>query len=365
MKTKTIRCDRRGFLAGAITITCGQLARVERSKAQSNQPRSASRMPIEGEIPSLSGATGWINSQPLAPSGLRGKVVLVHFGTYTCINWLRSLPYVRAWAEKYKDHGLTVIGIQTPEFEIEKSVENVRRAVKAMNIEYPIAIDNDYAIWRAFKNEFWPALYFVDRSGHILHHYFGEGDYVKSERILQQLLEIDGKAGSKLPLVSVDPQGIEAPADWADLKSSENYTGFEKTENFASPGGAVPDRRKVYSTPVRLRLNQWVLSGDWTMGRQAVVLNQATGKIAYRFHARDLHLVMGPVARGATVRFRVRIDGHAPGASHGVDIDDQGNGTATDQRLYQLIRQTKPIANRQFEIEFLDSGVEALAFTFG
>jgi thiol-disulfide isomerase/thioredoxin len=323
------------------------------------------RSMIEGEMPSLDGATTWLNSQPLSAAGLRGKVVLVQFWTYTCINWLRTLPYVRAWAEEYKDQGLVVIGVSTPEFEFEHTIENVRRSVKHMGMTYPIAIDNDYAIWRAFDNNYWPALYFVDAKGHIRHHKFGEGDYEQSERVIQQLLAEAGRGGNDHALVSVNGAGVEAAADWASLKSPENYVGYERTENFASTAGAVLDQRRVYAAPARLRLNQWALSGDWTMGKQATVLNQAKGRIVYRFQARDLHLVMGPVAPGASVRFRVLIDGKPPGAAHGIDVDAQGYGTVVEQRLYQLIRQPQPVSDREFEIEFLDPGVAAFAFTFG
>jgi thiol-disulfide isomerase/thioredoxin len=326
---------------------------------------AAVRLPIEGEMPALGGATGWLNSQPLTAAGLRGKVVLVDFWTYTCINWLRTLPYVRAWAEKYKTQGLAVIGVHSPEFAFEKNLDNVRRAAKNMKVDYPIAIDSDHAIWRAFKNEYWPALYFVDGQGRIRHHHFGEGEYERSERVIQQLLAAADSGGIGPELVSVAGRGAEAGADWGNLKSPENYLGFERTENFASPGGAVSGRRRVYAVPAPLKLNQWALSGEWTVGNQAALLNKANGRIAYRFHARDLHLVMGPAARGTAVRFRVLIDGQPPLAAHGIDVDDKGNGTVSEQRLYQLIRQPKPIADRQFEIEFLDAGVEAFAFTFG
>jgi thiol-disulfide isomerase/thioredoxin len=338
-------------LAGAIAAPINALAEEKLS--------------VEGDLPSFGGATGWLNSQPLTAAGLRGKVVLVDFWTYTCINWLRSLPYVRAWAEKYKDQGLVVIGVHTPEFGFEKDIDNVRRAAKDMGVAYPIALDNDYAVWRAFRNNAWPALYFVDAQGRIRHHHLGEGEYERSEKIIQQLLAEAGAADVGQKLVSVDARGAEAAADWGSLKSPENYVGYERTENFASTGGAVSGKPRVYAAPARLRLNHWALSGDWTMQKQATVLNKANGRIAYRFHARDLHLVMGPAARGASVRFRVLIDGQPPGAAHGIDVDDQGNGTVTEQRLYQLIRQPKPIADRQFEIEFLDPGVEAFAFTFG
>jgi thiol-disulfide isomerase/thioredoxin len=321
--------------------------------------------PLEGELPSLDSATAWLNSQPLSTADLRGKVVLIDFWTYTCINWLRSLPYVRAWAEKYQEQGLVVIGVHTPEFPFEHDIENVRRAARDRRIEYPIAIDNDYAIWRAFANHYWPALYFVDAQGHFRHHHFGEGEYEQSERVLQHLLAEAGSGGIDHELVAVDAYDVEAAADWGSLRSPETYVGYERTEHFASPGGAVLDKRRVYAAPASLKLNYWALSGNWTMEDQASVLNKANGRIAYRFHSRDLHLVMGPAARGTSVRFRVRIDGQAPGAAHGIDIDEQGDGMVIQQRLYQLIRQLKPITDRQFEIEFLDAGVEAFVFTFG
>jgi len=320
---------------------------------------------MEGELSSLGRATQWLNSPPLTAAALRGKVVLVDFCTYTCINWLRTLPYVRAWAAKYKDQGLVVIGVHTPEFPFEKDIDNVRRAVKDMKVDYPIAIDNDYAIWRGFSNEYWPALYLVDGLGHIRHHYFGEGEYEGSERMIQQLLAEAGVRSVGDELVAVDAPGIEAAADWDSLQSPENYLGYGRTENFASPGGAASDTRRVYAVPARLRLNEWALTGDWTVGKQATLLNQPNGRIACRFHARDLHLVMGPAARGRSVRFHVLIDGQPAGPAHGGDVDDQGNGTVTEQRLYQLIRQPKPIADRQFEIAFLDPGVAAFCFTFG
>jgi thiol-disulfide isomerase/thioredoxin len=302
---------------------------------------------------------------PLTVSALRGKVVLIDFWTYTCINWLRTLPYVRAWAEKYRNQGLVVIGVHAPEFAFEKNISNVRWAVKDMRIDYPVAVDSDYLIWRAFNNQYWPALYFIDAQGRVRHHHFGEGAYEQSEMIIQRLLHEAGVGGIGDDLVSVNARGLEAAADWGSLKSPENYLGYERTQNFASPGGAVLDRPRMYQLPARLRLNQWALSGDWTVNKQAAALNKANGSIAYRFHARDLHLVMGPAAPGTSVKFRVLIDGQPPGAVHGIDVDEQGYGTVTEQRLYQLIRHPKPIVDRQFEIEFLGSGVEAFAFTFG
>jgi thiol-disulfide isomerase/thioredoxin len=325
----------------------------------------AALLPVEGRMPSLDGATGWLNSRPLTTADLRGKVVLVQFWTYTCINWLRTLAYLRAWDEKYKGQGLLVIGVHTPEFDVEHDLNNVRRATKDLRIDYPVAIDSDYAIWSAFNNHYWPAFYFVDAQGQIRHHRFGEGDYEMSEMILQQLLTEAGISGIGHDLVSVDARGAEAAADWDSLRSPENYLGYQRTQNFASSDGAVLDTPHVYAAPTRLRLNHWALAGDWTVHRQAVALNQAEGRIAYRFHARDLHLVMGPAAPGTPVRFRVLLDGQPPGAAHGTDVDDQGNGTVTEPRLYQLIRQPGPVTERTFEITFLDPGVQAYAFTFG
>jgi thiol-disulfide isomerase/thioredoxin len=321
-------------------------------------------LPIEGKLPSLVGATTWLNSQPLTVDGLRGKVVLINFWTYTCINWLRQLPYVRAWAEKYQDQGLVVIGVHTPEFEFEQTIDNVRRALTDMSIDYPIAVDNDYAVWRAFGNRYWPALYFIDTQGRIRHHHFGEGNYEQSERVIQQLLSKAGTGRVSREMVEVNARGFEVAADWNSLKSPENYLGYERTEHFASPS-AVINKPRLYTVPAQLNRNQWALSGDWTIGRQAIVLNQPGGRIAYRFHARDLHLVMGPAERGTSVRFRVLVDGQPAVAVRGLDVDERGEGTIAEQRLYQLIRQPQPIRDRQFEIEFLDAGVEAFAFTFG
>jgi thiol-disulfide isomerase/thioredoxin len=326
---------------------------------------AAVRLPVEGELPSFDGATGWLNSPPLTPADLRGKVVLAGFWTYTCINWLRQLPYLRAWAGKYADHGLAVVGVHTPEFPFEANADNVSRAVREMRIGYPVALDSDYAVWSAFGNHYWPALYFADASGQIRHHHFGEGEYQRLEMVIQQLLAESGSTGAGHDLVSVNGRGAEAAADWASLRSPENYTGYERTENFASPGGAVPGKRHAYTAPAELRLNHWALSGDWTLEEQAATLNEAGGRIAYRFHARDLHLVMGPAAAGAPVRFRVLIDGRPPGAAHGVDVDGPGTGTVAEPRLYQLIRQGGPISDRTFEITFLDPGAQAYAFTFG
>jgi thiol-disulfide isomerase/thioredoxin len=319
----------------------------------------------EGSMPPLDGATTWLNSPPLTTEGLRGKVVAVDFWTYTCINWLRTLPYLRAWNEKYRDHGLVVIGAHTPEFPFEHDLENVRRAVQEMRVTYPVAVDNDYAVWSAFSNHYWPALYLVDAEGRIRHHQFGEGDYEEAEQVIQQLLAEAGDDSAGQGLVSVDARGAEVAADWEQLASGENYVGYERTESFASPGGVVRNERHVYTVPARLGRNEWALAGDWTVERGLAAPNMANGRIAYRFHARDLHLVMGPAAQGISARFRVFIDGRPPGEAHGSDVDDQGNGVVSEQRLHQLIRQSGPIADRTFEIEFLDAGVEAFAFTFG
>jgi thiol-disulfide isomerase/thioredoxin len=319
----------------------------------------------EGQLPSLGGATAWLNSAARTPADLRGKVVVVDFWTYTCVNWLRTLPYVRAWAEKYKDHGLVVIGVHTPEFSVEKDVANVRRAAQQMRVEYPIAVDSDYAIWKAFHNEYWPALYVVDAQGRIRFHHFGEGEYEQSERVIQQLLVEAGAHGIGHDRVSVDPRGAEVAADWSDVRSEESYVGYQKAEGFASPGGVARDTPHAYTVPPGLGLNQWALLGDWNVGLEIAALQKAKGRIAYRFHARDLNLVMGPGSGGVPVRFRVLLDGHPPGPAHGYDVDDQGNGMTSEPRLYQLIRQPKPIVDRLFEIEFLDPVAEAFVFTFG
>jgi thiol-disulfide isomerase/thioredoxin len=324
--------------------------------------RASIRLPVEGQLPSFDGATGWLNSAPLMARDLSGKVVLVNFWTYTCINWLRQLPYVRAWAAKYSNQGLVVIGVHTPEFSFEHDGDNVRWAVQDMRVGYPVAIDSDYAVWRAFDNYYWPALYIADAQGRLRHHYFGEGEYQRSEMIIQQLLLEAGFETSR-DMVSVDASGLEAPADWATLRSPENYTGYRRTENFASPGGVLPDEPGSYTIPAQLRLNDWALSGDWTMKPEATRLNAANGQIAYRFHARDLNLVMGRAA--AAVRFQVRLDGQQVDEANGTDVDGQGQGIVVEPRLYQLIRQHGPVTEHTFEITFLDPGAEAYAFTFG
>jgi thiol-disulfide isomerase/thioredoxin len=319
----------------------------------------------EGELPAFDGAVGWLNSAPLTPASLRGRPVLVNFWTYTCINWLRQLPYVRAWAGKYRDHGLVVVGVHTPEFGFERDPDNVQRAVRDMAIDYPVAIDSDYAVWRAFRNQYWPALYFADGHGRIRHHHFGEGEYALSELVIQRLLADEGGGPADRTLVSVQPDGAEAAADWADLRSPETYVGYARASNFASPGGASLGEPHRYRYPDHLGVNDWALAGGWTLGEHAAAADEANSQIAYRFHARDLHLIMGPTNRSAPVRCRVRVDGQPPGAAHGGDVDEQGNGIIAQPRMYQLIRQPTPIVDRQFEIEFLDPAVEVFAFTFG
>jgi thiol-disulfide isomerase/thioredoxin len=324
----------------------------------------AGTLPIEDEAPELTGAVGWLNSPPLTTEALRGKVVLVDFWTYSCINCLRSIPYIRAWAEKYKDQGLVVIGVHAPEFAFERNIDNVKKAVADLHIGYPVAIDNEYGTWRAFGNQYWPAHYFIDAQGRIRYHHFGEGDYDGSEHVIQQLLAEAGHASVPATLVAVQATGAEAAADTSDAKSPETYIGFNRAENFVSPGGAVKSEPHGYAAGDP-RLNEWGLSGEWTIGGESAVLDQKNGSIVYRFHARDLHLVLGPAAESGPIRFRVTIDGAAPGASHGTDVDADGQGVVIGQRLYQLVRQSGEIADHTFEIRFLDPGVQAYAFTFG
>lgn len=338
-----------------MTTAAAQLRIVDPAEAADREPR---------EYAAIGRATEWLNSPRLTTASLLGKVVVVDFCTYTCINWLRTLPYVRAWSQKYTQ-GLVVIGVHTPEFAFESNFDNVRRALQPMKIEYPIVIDNDYSIWRAFRNQYWPALYFLDTRGRIRQHQFGEGEYERSERAIQRLLSDAGVANVSSGIVSVVGSGLELAADWANLKSPETYVLYRRSETFASRDSAALDQRRAYRAPGRLALNQWSLAGEWTMGSQATVLNKAAGQIVYRFHARDAHLVMGPSRPGSSARFRVTIDGQPPGTAHGLDVDEGGNGTVVEQRLYQLIRQPKPIVDRTFVIEFLDAGVEAFSFTFG
>ncbi len=308
-------------------------------------------------MPSL-GRAEWLNTEPLGPAELRGHVVLVNFWTLTCINWLRQEPYVRAWSQAYRDDGLVVVGVHTPEFSFEHEPGRVRQAAKERNIDYPVAVDNDYAIWSAFDNHYWPALYFVDADGIIRDHHFGEGRYEQSERVIQRLLGVEREVVSAVGL------GVEAEADWDHLRTPETYLGYGRSERFASPGGAAPDERRAYELPRRLRASHWALAGEWTIEPENVVPGQAGGSIAYRFHARDAHLVLSHRAR-EPIAFRVLLDGEAPGPSHGVDVDEDGNGLLRGGRLYQLVRERDVVRERTLEITFLDPGAEAYAFTFG
>jgi cytochrome c biogenesis protein CcdA/thiol-disulfide isomerase/thioredoxin len=324
-----------------------------------------SSLPVEGQMPSLSGAVAWLNSPPLTAESLKGHVVLVDFWTYSCINCLRTLPYVEAWAKKYHDQGLIVIGVHAPEFAFERNIDNVRQAISKLGITYPVAIDNNYAIWQGFNNEYWPAHYFIDAEGRIRHHHFGEGSYAKSEEVIQQLLREAGQKNVPGQIVSVDGTGAEAAADEQDIGSPETYIGTERAMNFASPGGEIAGTVHDYTAPTALDLNQWGLSGAWQVGTQNAVVAAPGSGISFRFHARDLHLVLGPPANGHPVRFKVTIDGKPPGADHGVDVDAAGNGMIDGQRLYQLVRQHETVADRTFAIQFLDPGAAAYSFTFG
>ena len=347
--TRTTTWDRRRFLTTAAATLAGLEAPMRGlTKSLFPGPERAA----DAGLASLRNATAWLNSPPLTAQHLRGKVVLVDFCTYTCVNWLRTLPYLRAWDATYRAHGLVVIGAHTPEFAFEHDLDNVRRAIKAMRVDYPIAVDNDYAIWNGFANEYWPAVYLIDATGTTRFKHFGEGAYEETERVIQEVLGESGAGGFSRALVTVAAPGIEAPADWDNLRSGENYLGAQRTEGFVPNGAAAA-----------LRLNEWTLAGDWKHSQSAVTLNMPNGRIAYRFHARDVNLVMGPATRGTPVRFRVRIDGRP--AHGGSDVDGQGSGTVTEQRTYQLIRQQQPIADRLCDIEFLDAGVEAFCFTFG
>ncbi len=325
----------------------------------------AGLLPFEGQLAEFDGTTGWLNSSPLSPADVRGQVVLVDFWTYTCINWLRTLGYVRAWADKYEDQGLVVVGVHTPEFPFERDVDNVREAAKEMRVEYPIALDSDYAVWQAFSSHYWPAVYIADAEGQIRHHQFGEGGYEECERIVQQLLREAGGDGISDDLVPAPTEGFELQADWASLETPESYLGYEQAQSFASPGGAKRNEPRAYDTPEQLRLNHWALAGNWTVGDKACVLDEAGGRIVFRFHARDVHLVMSPGGRGRSVPFRVLVDGEPPGDAHGFDVDMEGRGTLSEERLHQLIRERGPITDRTFEILFDAPGAGAYCFTFG
>jgi Thioredoxin like C-terminal domain len=320
---------------------------------------------VEGRLPELDGATAWLNSEPLTPAGLRGTVVAVQFCTFSCINWLRTAPYVRAWAQRYRDDGLVVIGVHSPEFPFEHDLGKIRSALGGMGVRHPIAVDNEFRVWRAFDNAYWPALYVVDADGRIRYHHFGEEDYERSERAIQQLLVEAGSADVDDDLVSVSPDGVHLAADWATLGSPETYLGYARATGFASPGGLEPERRQVYAEPPRLTLNQWALSGAWTVGSQVTTLHEPGGRIVHRFHGRDLNLVLGSRAERDPLRFTVSVDGRPPGDARGLDVDEQGIGTVDEERLYQLIRQNGPITDRTFAITFLDPGAQAYVLTFG
>jgi thiol-disulfide isomerase/thioredoxin len=322
-------------------------------------------LPVEGRLASFEGATRWLNSEPLTPEGLRGRVVLVDFWTYTCVNWLRTFPYVRAWAAKYRDAGLTVIGVHTPEFGFERNIDNVVAQSRAFGVEYPIAVDSEYGVWRAFDNHYWPAVYLADGQGRIRYHHFGEGEYAMTEMVIQQMLLDAGAPNIDQELVAVEPRGLEVAADWRTLGSPETYLGYGQSTGFASEDSGAFDASHGYAARARLPLNYWDLSGNWTVARHAAVLNERGGRVAFQFHARDVNLVMGPASRGASIPFRVFLDGQVAEGAQGTDVESDGRGTVKDQRTYQLIRQTGPIADRRFEIEFLDAGAEAYCFTFG
>ncbi|MGC5703625.1 cytochrome c biogenesis protein DipZ [Pseudomonas sp. NFXW11] len=325
----------------------------------------AAALPVEGQLPALAGAVQWLNSPPLSNEELKGKVVLVDFWTYSCINCLRSLPYVKAWAEKYRDQGLVVIGVHAPEFAFERDLGNVTKAVKDLGISYPVAVDNDYRIWRAFNNQYWPAHYFADAQGRIRYHHFGEGEYAESERVIQQLLREAGQAQVAGGLIQADASGVQQAADMNQVRSPETYVGYQRSENFVPQASLAPDRQATYSVPQPMALNDWGLRGQWQVGAESAVAKAPGAAVVYRFHARDLHLVLGPGADGKPVRFKVLIDDQAPGANHGVDVAPDGSGQVTEQRLYQLVRQVGEVSDRSFSIEFLDPGVQAYAFTFG
>ena len=335
--------------------------------AMSGGPRGDAALPIEGLAPGFDGATQWLNSSPLAAAQLRGKVVLVDFWTYSCINCLRSLPYVKAWADKYRDQGLVVIGVHAPEFAFERDIGNVTQATKSLGLTYPVAVDNEFAIWRAFKNRYWPAHYLIDAQGRVRHHHFGEGEYAETERVIQQLLREAGTAQAAQGLVEVAPEGVQqAAGDAGAVASPETYVGYQRAQNFASAPKAVPDQPAAYTLPAQLPLNAWGLAGRWTVGEEKATLAAPAGRIVYRFKARDLHLVLGPGVDGKPVRFKVLLDGRPPGAAHGMDVAADGTGTVAEQRLYQLIRQPgEAVGERSFSIEFLDPAVSAYAFTFG
>jgi thiol-disulfide isomerase/thioredoxin len=359
-----------GLLAQVSTASTGGLEqslvdRVMGKKAEKVGETDLTKLPVEGDLPSLDGAVQWLNSPPLTAEGLRGKVVLIDFWTYSCINCLRTLPYITAWADKYRDQGLVVIGVHSPEFAFEQDAGNVTKAMKKLGVNYPVAIDNDFSIWRAFNNQYWPAHYFVDANGHIRYHHFGEGNYAESEQVIQQLLREAGRKDVDSGLITAKASGVQQGSDGQDMRSPETYVGYRRSENFASTPDIAPDKNATYQLPAQPALNQWGVEGQWMIGSEQATLAAAGGKIGYRFHARDLHLVLGPGQDGKPVRFKVLIDGKAPADAHGTDVAPDGSGTVTEQRLYQLVRQPGDVADHRFTIEFLDPGVNAYAFTFG
>ncbi|MFY0732030.1 cytochrome c biogenesis protein DipZ [Pseudomonas sp. NFX15] len=371
-----------GVLAGFSTASTGGIEQALVEQLSGKSPRNSvlpnattegampvadktpGTLPVEGNLPPLDGAVQWLNSPPLDAQALKGKVVLVDFWTYSCINCLRSLPYVKAWADKYRDQGLVVIGVHAPEFAFERDVNNVTKAMKDLGINYPVAIDNEFKIWRAFNNEYWPAHYFADAQGRIRYHHFGEGEYAESERVIQQLLR---EAGGKVSggLINAKADGVQMAPDNNEVQSPETYVGYQRAEHFVPDTALVPDKVAAYNPPAQLALNDWSLGGQWHVGSERATASAPESRIVYRFHARDLHLVLGPGAEGKPVRFKVLIDGKAPGDAHGMDVAPDGSGTVTDQRLYQLVRQSGGVTDRTFSIEFLDPGASAYAFTFG
>ncbi len=328
-------------------------------------PGDSGALPVEGPLPALTGATGWLNSDPLTPEGLRGRVVLVDVWTYTCVNWLRTLPYVRAWDAKYAEQGLTTIGVHTPEFDFEHDLANITAQARALDVPYPIAVDSDYGVWNAFDNHYWPAVYIADAEGRIRYHHFGEGEYAMTEMVIQQLLVEAGAVDVDMDLVSVDPVGLEVAADYQTLRSPETYLGYGQATGMASPDGLWSDEAHDYAPATRLGLNEWAPVGTWVISRRAATATAPNARLAFRFQARDVNLVMGPAAQGTTIPFRVSLDGQPATGAHGTDVDAEGNGTVSEQRTYQLIRQSDPIAERTVEIEFLAPGVELFCFTFG
>lgn len=323
---------------------------------------TAARLPVEGSLPALDGATAWLHSAPLSPGDLRGNVVVAQFCTFSCINWLRTVPYVTAWAERYRDDGLVVIGVHSPEFAFEEDLERVRGALAGLGVTYPIALDDDFAVWRAFGNRYWPALYFADAQGRLRHHHFGEEDYERSETVIRELLAEAGRVVGD-ERVAVHPVGVSLAADWDTLGSPETYIGYARASGFAAPGGLRRDESHVYAEPRRLGLDRWALTGTWTVGPRHATLDEPGGRLLHRGHARDVNLVLG--TPGEPVHFTVRLDGAPPGTAHGLDVDEAGRGTVSDARLYQLIRQDGRIASRTVEITFADAGAEAYVFTFG